>query len=128
HNLLRRNRVVDTGGCCSSAVAIWAYADVLDNLVSGVTSTTQSTGIVLQGAGTVARGNRVSGVSHSATGESAGIRALGEAQFLTGQQGISANPVDNPSPVAGVGVRGTGAGETFCRDNQVSGWTTPFSG
>lgn len=135
-NLLRRNRVLDTGGCCIYAVAIWAYGDVIDNVVAGVATTqatgSQSVGIVLQGAGNVARGNRVSGVLGSTGGESVGIWALGQAQYFTGQQAVIDNLVSGPNDGQffdpGPAVRGGGTGETFCRNNHVTGgWATAFA-
>lgn len=133
-NLVRRNRVANTGGCsfCAGATAIWAYGDVIDNVVSGVfavgSANTSTTGIYLQGAGTVARGNRVVGLSATGSGEAVGIWAAGEAQYFTGQHGVVDNLVANDGPVVGVAVRGTGTDEAFCSGNHASGYTTAFSG
>jgi len=70
HNVVRRNRVFDTGGYPApdsqhSIYGINVTADVIDNQVDGVFGTNSwsiTYGIVAIGAGTVISGNRVRGV------------------------------------------------------------------
>ena len=81
---IRRNRVLDTGGSATIALALGIFAsgdaDILDNLIAGVEGTAipglyyGSTGIFAPESGMIAR-NRIRGLSPGSTGQTYAIWA-----------------------------------------------------
>jgi len=124
HNRVQGNRVFDTGGVAVGAIyGIWGSADMVDNIVAGMTtsyvgSDPQLYGIFFFGDGTRAHGNRVRGqrVANTAA-EATGIRAGSLRQSISGNH-VAVVPAGE-----GWGLVGAGAGSTFCRDNHVAGYT-----
>ena len=123
HNRVHGNRVFDTGGVAVSSIyAIWGTADMIDNIVSGMTTTyagsdPQLYGIFFFGNGTRAHGNRVRGQRVANTNaEATGVRAGGVRQSISGNH-VAVVPAGE-----GWGLVGAGAGTTFCRDNHVAGY------
>lgn len=105
---VRRNGVYDTGNFPDPnllAYGIHAEADVIDNTVVGMRtqSGTGRYGIVLNGQGTVATGNRVEGAD-------AGILARGKHNLIRNNRVVA--------------IDGNGATDSMCIDNWVSGATT----
>jgi len=129
---IRRNLISQTGGRPTSAAAGIRLSgdlhDVSDNNIHHVFASGTSgisgvaVGIDLNGSkGTVVRGNRVQGLYRGGTSSAYGIDALGEQTTLEG----------NSLALLNVGAEGAGYGiwgntKTACRDNLVSGWTTPI--
>jgi hypothetical protein len=122
NNRVQRNRVYDTGGISSAGVyGIHATADVVDNIVAGMTTTfpgpdPQLIGIFFFGTGTIASGNRVRFRAPFNSAETTGIRAGGS------RQSISGNHAAVVPATQGWALIGAGAGTTFCRDNHVGGF------
>ena len=126
NNHVQRNLVYDTGGSANGggAYGMLVSANVLDNTVAGMMAgpNTEAIGIALYGLdggrSIVVRGNQVSGLVVSGTGTATGISAGGE------QQSVSDNLVVNVPLVNGTGIEGSNANRTFCRRNQVAGFST----
>lgn len=127
-NLVQRNRVIGTGGKpdTQSGFGIFAEADVLDNTVEGVSPSAADawpTGIVVSGAGSVARGNRVSGLVRKGTGLAMGIHVSGRS--IT----VAENTVSAATTTGGYGIRGlsiSGVQSTICQQNRIVRFSTAF--
>ena len=85
NNTVRRNRVYDTGGHTPATgfdfgIGIDADANIIDNTVSGVfgnLTDSSNDGIIINGKGTEARGNQVSGLTAAGSGNAVGILVNG---------------------------------------------------
>ncbi|WP_202843760.1 right-handed parallel beta-helix repeat-containing protein [Luteimonas saliphila] len=123
-NVVRRNRVHDTGGGTGQASGYGLFvgdAEVVDNVVSGVFAVqpdASTTGITLFGGR--ATGNRVRGLAASGTGSAIGILAN-----VAGR--ISGNQVVSDGSTSGTGILATSGGDAQCRDNLVGGFATPIA-
>jgi hypothetical protein len=134
NNMVRRNRVFDTGDATVSdslATGISASADIIDNVVDGVainkdlSGTNTVTGIEAFGTGTRIGGNRVGGLLPAAGGSAFGISA-----HLYSYSTIAGNHVATGSAsLSGVGINGkytsanTAKSLSFCKDNIVVGFS-----
>jgi len=123
-NLVRDNRIFDTGGTTqyTNAFGIYGNTDVIGNEVSGVyASSAGAIGINVYGAGALVSGNRVRrlipGNGHTALG----LMATGIGSV------VRENSVVTSSVVAGTGLTNSGTGG-FCMGNAVRGFTTAYSG
>lgn len=128
-NLVRRNRVYDTGGYLDGAAGttygIDAQGDVVDNLVSGV-FTDAANGYVraiwIESEGAEARNNQVRGLLPTGTGNAAALQSNRRGIRISG------NHVYGPAEgTVGYGIAAGGL-ETFCLDNSSTGFTTNFTG
>jgi parallel beta-helix repeat protein len=122
NNLVRRNRVFDTGGGTgiTTNYGIYAGASVIDNLVDGVdaTAATHAIGIRLAGSGQVARGNVVRNLAAAASGQAYGILAISGVR-------VQGNHIHAGSATGTVGY-GFRYG-AVCTDNTVYGFSTPYA-
>jgi hypothetical protein len=124
NNTVQRNRVYDTGGAAgqSSATAIAAYANILDNTVSGVfASATDSTnfGIRIYGIGNEAGRNRISGLEVQGTGSQYGID-------VHSSDIIDDNRIVSTVLATGFGISSPGGGAIYiCKDNAADGFANP---
>ncbi len=114
------NVVYDTGAGGGSVIGIYAFADVIDNVVDGVTcdlSPCNVVGIAASGSFTLVRGNRVRGlVRGSGIGVARGIGISGSGKRVEG------NFVSAAVLTPGYGIEYEGAPPTTmpeCRDNTV---------
>jgi len=132
NNLVRDNRVFDTGGSVSSTTA-WGMggsADFIGNTVSGGFVASEATqfvyGILLTGPGS-ARDNIVRGLLHSeaATGNATGIRvgSLGSGVTIQHNHVTAAEPAFD-----GYGIWGNTVDSAICSGNIVSGFTGGIGG
>ncbi len=127
NNTVRRNRVYDTGGYASAGsieigLGISAQADIIDNTVSGVfTNATDSYafGILINGKGNEARGNRVSGLVSAGSGSVIGIQVNGL------ETTVRDNSFAATDSTTGYGIEGNGS--VICAGNMISKFTTPMS-
>jgi len=125
---IRRNLISDTGGRpATNAAGIRAGGDaveVSDNSITHVFAsgtdalTGSAVGIAFNGAGSVARGNRIQNLLRGGTGETTGIDAYGAYITVEGNSMVLMN---TDAAAAGRGV--WGGIKTACRDNVISGWT-----
>ena len=130
-SVVRRNRVLDTGGStvAASAAGILTYrsVDLLDNTVSGVSARTGSNGyaqgiIVQANPDGQITGNRVRGLAKDGTGSTLAI-----ASSVSGAITLSVNAIDGDSSVGSVGIQCSNtAGRA--RDNEISGFAIGISG
>lgn len=113
------NAVYDTGGASSFSIGISAAADVLDNVVAGMYADSSVDAIVVEGAGNVARGNRVRDLVVLENGQARGI--------VSGHQGIriEGNHVSARVMTPGSGIYGSFA--TFCQNNTVANFETAYA-
>ena len=123
-NLVRGNRIFDTGGSTqfSTAYGIYGDTDVMDNEVSGVYgSTGGAVGISVYGNAAEVSGNRVRRLIPAG-----GLSALGI--WVTGIGSVVRdNSVLSASAVGGTALSNTGTGG-FCTGNAVRGFATPYNG
>ena len=127
-NLVRGNRIEDTGGAPGSNASegIYAAADIVDNTVNGVFADhadSSPSGIALAGDGTSARGNQVHGIAPSGEGRANGINVLGRHNLVTGNQVNSELVYNHGLYTRGFGINGNGATSTFSGHNFVSGFS-----
>lgn len=120
NNVVRRNRVFDTGGAPGrdASYGIVADAELVGNTVRGVFATAANTypsGIYAAGPGQV-RDNLVSGLQVAGNGHATGIQAAGPYSRASGNHVIGA------AQTLGYGIYG--AGDTFCSDNTVARFAT----
>jgi parallel beta-helix repeat protein len=125
NNRVQRNRVYDTGGApgMDSSSGISASADVIDNTVAGVFATGTDTfprGIVMNGAGTDARGNLVRDLAVAGAGLATAIQA--QANAIT----VDGNRVSLPAAGSGWALYGNGATDTFCIGNTIANFSSPI--
>jgi hypothetical protein len=118
NNRVQRNRVYDTGGYPgnSNSYGIIANADVIDNTVAGVFSTTadsNSNGIQVNEPGAEIRGNQVRELLVTGLGSITGIYASAGGITFRG------NSVSESAFTAGNGIYGNGATDSFCLSNTV---------
>lgn len=123
-----RNRVLSTGNRYQYARGIWAEADVIENVVSGVAGFAThpySIGMDVRGGNRLVSGNTVRGLVVDADyGTANGLSAYGRNMIL----------VDNHIVGPGAenqGGNGLWTGEnlnTFCRNNTVTGFEDSYSG
>lgn len=132
NNLVRRNRIYDTGGAAGRrwAYGIDAQADIIDNTVSGLFADAAGgdlIGIRAGGFGTQVRGNAVSRL------ESAARDGTVEGGFgivlVDSQIRASDNHLAGARDRA---IQGTGllseSSQNYCANNSVGGFTTRISG
>lgn len=123
-HLVRRNRILDTGGAPTSMYSsgIFAHADVIDNSISGL-FTTAPTGnpraISVFGGGHVVRGNIIEGFVTSEAGSAWGIYVAGSGNRVDG------NMIQRAPTGTGYGIRSQD-GYTYCSQNIVGGFATGF--
>jgi hypothetical protein len=122
-SIVRRNRVLDTGGYPASdrSYGIFATGDVVDNIVSGVYALGTSPrvrGIYLVGSRATARGNRVRDLSASAGSVAVGLLVQGGGNAVVDNQ-VSVNPGHE-----GTGISAGGITSAACTGNFVYGFAT----
>lgn len=133
NNLVRRNRIFDTGGAAgqSGAQGMYAQADIIDNTVRGLFADQPGGslfGIISAETDAQVRGNSVSGFDMTAMQGGAvinreGIRVAGKRVRLSGNQ-VAGDGVAN-----GVGINAFGSSTTmYCLENTVSGFGTNLDG
>jgi len=126
NNLIRRNRIYDTGGATGKTLSfgIDAYADIIDNTVSGlfIDRTGYLFGVFASGAGANIRDNKISGFDMT-TGQggsvtfAAGITLAGNRQRAAGNQVVGG---DVGSNISGFGI--DAGSDSYCRGNDVGGF------
>lgn len=128
-SLVYRNQVISTGNRYQYARGIWATADVIENVVSGVAGSANhpySIGMSISGGSKLVRGNTVRGlvVDTDYYGFASGIDAHGTNMVLA----------DNHIVGPGAGNHGSNGLwtdenlNTFCRNNTVTGFENNYSG
>ena len=122
-NLVRGNRILDTGGADGAdfAFGIHADANMVGNTIDGLftdAAPANPRGVVVRGEGNEVRGNLVRGLVAGSTGSAVGIMVFG-VQHAT----VGGNRVIAPAPVNGTGIIGYGG---FCSDNLVANFATPW--
>jgi len=129
HNLVRRNRIYDTGGftgtASTPAFGIYASADILDNTVVYVFSNgaADSTGIyLLYAGGHEVGGNLVADINSTFNG-SVGIAVGANNVTVTGNSIFMGS---SPS-LSDTGISGHGATDTFCKDNIIGNFEIPMA-
>ena len=126
-NIVRDNRVFDTGGKpgLASAYAIVADGDISGNTVTGVFADATDAspfGIVsLYASGNVVRGNRIIALASSGNGYARGIA------IYSPDARIADNWIAISNPGTDYGVFGSSS-NTFCVHNTASSATNAFSG
>lgn len=121
-NRVQRNAVFETGGVPTGswAVGITGQADVIDNVIDGVTATGTNRGAIgiltADGSGQVVRGNRVRGLV--ATGVALAIAIEPGTDDVVAGNRLVAVPA-----TTGYGILGQGTSSTFCKDNSVTGFS-----
>jgi len=133
NNLIRRNRIYDTGGRTDRnyAYGIFAYAGIEDNVVSGLFADASGgnlQGIVVYGVGANVRDNAVSGFDLAAvTGgnvaAAAGIVLADLRQRASGNQVVGGASSD----INGVGIVSNTGSNSYCQDNAVGGFDVNIS-
>jgi parallel beta-helix repeat protein len=125
NNTIRRNRIYDTGGYTgsSASTAMIANGDVIDNTISGVFATGGTPFLIavdMEGGGTVASGNRISGIAVTGAGSGYGI--------YVSNAGISVrdNDIVSTATITGTGIVGQGVTDTICSGNHVFKFTNPI--
>lgn len=123
-HLVRRNRILDTGGAPNALYSsgIYANADVIDNTISGLFATAPTgnpRAISVFGGGHVVRGNIIEGFVTSEAGSAWGIYAGGSGNR------IDDNMIQRAPLGAGYGIRSQDA-YTYCSRNIVGGFATNF--
>lgn len=123
-SLVRHNRVFDTGGAPGMPYAegIYADADVIDNVVSGLFATATNTypsAIAVYGGGNVVRGNILRGFVVGGTGSALGIRVSGDGNRASG------NHMYQDPNGTGTGIS-AGTMHNYCSGNTFSGFATPL--
>ena len=132
NNLVRRNRIYDTGGAtgATSAVGIRAFADVIDNTVSGLFTLAPNgalLGISVYTNGANVSGNAVTGFDTSAIEDGSLFAAQG---IFTNAHHVrlANNQVHGggQSPITGIGifVNGGESSSAYCLGNTVGGFRT----
>jgi hypothetical protein len=130
NNLVRRNRVFDTGGSTAipdESVGIFAAADIVDNIVDGVSTagtTDKVDGIRFIGEGTTVTGNRVGGLELNGGGAAHGISASDAGAYQTSITGNRVAALDAATP--GVGILAVDGAAMLCADNIVTNFTTAY--
>ena len=130
NNLARRNLVNNTGGQAggSFSCGIYAYADIMDNTVSGLFADLPGGdlyGIWALGSGAQLRGNRISGFDMTAAQDNGAV-ANAYGILLDGSyQRASGNHVsgDATTPVNGIGIYADGS-SSYCLANTLGGFNT----
>lgn len=132
-SLIRSNQVSDTGGLVNSMSSVGIMAnggDILDNLVTGVFATDPvqryPVGISTAGQGTTIARNTVRYIV-APVGAAYGIYASGPAQVIR-ENTVATYPADSGN-AAGRGILAGGPDfyTSFCFDNAVAGWATPYA-
>jgi parallel beta-helix repeat protein len=126
-SMVRRNRVVDTGGTTVTAdsvgIAVFNAMDVLDNTVSGVTATAGSNGLAygiitnINTGGRVA-GNGVRGLLKDGTGTARGIYVNSSSRV-----DVRDNSVSGDGSTGSIGLLCNTANDS-AKDNVISGFAT----
>ena len=121
-----RNRVIRLGGAAvaESIVGIEADAEVIDNVVAGVTASSYNKGakgIIVHGTGTLAARNHIRDLLSDGPEATVALTAGGR------QQSLVDNHIGNAVLQAnGVGI--SGANRAFCSGNHVAGYTHAVPG
>ena len=101
-------------------MGITGQADVIDNVIDGVTATGTNRGAIgiltADGSGQVVRGNRVRGLV--ATGVALAIAIEPGTDDVVAGNRLVAVPA-----TTGYGILGQGTSSTFCKDNSVTGFS-----
>jgi parallel beta-helix repeat protein len=124
NDLVRRNRVYDTGGYAGNfnSFGIYGHADVIDNTVAGVFATGTDAGSegIYAAGGTEIRGNQVRGLAVTGSGLAHGINigAIGVT--------VRNNTVAATAAIAGIGIYGYTVSDTICMGNAISKFATPI--
>ncbi len=126
HNLIEHNRVYDTGGFSGGnfGFGIDASGDVIDNIVDGTfgaTANNSAYGIEMDGDGTEARGNRVSGLLATGTGSATGLDVFGVGVT------VRDNSIAVPAASQGNGIAGLSATDTVCIGNTTLKFATAIT-
>ena len=122
--LVRRNRVLDTGGRpgSSASTAMAVDGDVIDNIVDGVfavSGATTVTGLTASSGGSRVRGNTIRGLAPSGGGVARGINISGV------QMQVEDNNVVSTAAVNGIGIWGDAG--AVCTGNKVFNYSTGLS-
>jgi parallel beta-helix repeat protein len=131
NNLIRRNRVFDTGGQQEYGYGIVAIgADVINNIISGVFTApaveSRPYGILAGGSGTAVQGNRIRGLIVSGPGPALGIAFQTKGVIVDGNQ-ITANATTTGNGIGRYG-NATPDADATCSNNIVRGFTGGYSG
>jgi parallel beta-helix repeat protein len=126
NNVIRRNRIFDTGGATGSSQSygIYATANVEDNIISGLFVEEGSGsiyGIAVSGGGTRVSGNAVSNIDNTPTnGGGVSVRGIAAGSSY---MAISGNQVTTGvASASGIGI-GSSAANVFCNDNVIAGFS-----
>jgi parallel beta-helix repeat protein len=130
NNLIRRNRVFDTGSERQIVYGILASADIIDNTIAGVfgyqSSDSRPRGIVVFGNGAVVRDNRIRGLAAVAPGTARGI-SIGTKGII-----VDGNTIIADAATSGKGIGlyelATSDADATCSNNIVRGFTENYSG
>ena len=117
------NRVVALGGSgqAQSIVGIEADADIVDNVVAGVTASAANLGakgIIAHGVGTQVVDNVVRGLASNGSEATIGLTTAGRQQSVVG------NRVVNATGLVGTAISGYPA---TCRENHLAGYSNPVT-
>lgn len=129
-NTVVGNAVFDTGGSTKSnaPIAIDAGGDVIDNTIAGVWVNASYAvgnviGIRIFATGTLARGNRITGLVRNGTGYAQGINAIGS------NNSVRDNVIGAPlAATNGAGIGGNGSSSTFCGGNTITNFAVAVGG
>jgi parallel beta-helix repeat protein len=130
-NLVRGNRVYDTGGFVGGTLStgIYGSADIVDNVVEGVSTaagTAEVHGIWATGDGLEVRGNQVAGLAFTGSGGLAyAIMANGNNKSIM-QNRVSAGNAAAIAAGRGIGIKGFGNTNSFCVGNRIADYATPI--
>jgi parallel beta-helix repeat protein len=133
HNLVRRNRVSNTGGATAypdTAFGIVASADIIDNIVDGVSTTGDTDevhGIDSKGRGTRVAGNRIGMLKLTNGGTAYGIWI---PDFAVQEAIVGNHVVAEAANTAGAAISAVAGFAAICANNTVSNFAdaTPFTG
>ncbi len=135
HNMVRRNRVFDTGGyhdgefddSLEGYFGIRASADIIDNIVEDVSTTGGAMvyGISTDGSGARIAGNRVGGALQNHSGSGYGINIEKNMVTGVGRQAVVGNRIA-ADPASGVGIGGPAYStyDAYCAGNTVANFNT----
>ena len=126
NSLVQRNRIYDTGGAplATQVAGIHAFADVIDNTVSGLFAADATAqllaGIASSTPGARIHGNTISGFDMTATNGGTVGNAYGIYLAAPGAR-VSGNHVSGNGGTAGNGIRAASTAD-YCLDNTIGGF------